>query len=64
MDHDAATTEIQALLASLKFSLSGESGIAASIEPTIGNVEESADNRNSRDALPDPRVLRRFQLMV
>jgi hypothetical protein len=64
MDHDAATAEIQALLASLKFSLSGEPDIAGSTEPAIISNQESPGARGSGDLVPDPRSLRRFQLMV
>ncbi|MDB5992286.1 MAG: hypothetical protein JWQ10_3689 [Herbaspirillum sp.] len=64
MDQELVAAEIQALLASLKASLSKESDSADSVQSSPVNTDLQSTQCLSQDALPNPRSLRRFLLMV
>lgn len=67
MEHDAVMAEMQALLASLKSTLSSEAGLdpAFDADPQKGGSSTGKQSRQlSGDLLPDCRSLRRYSLMV
>jgi hypothetical protein len=64
MNQDLITAEIQALLASLKASLSGNPVAIDGTTPESASIEKQESDRLQQDRLPDVRTLRRFLLMV
>jgi hypothetical protein len=64
MDHESMAAEIQALLTSLKSSLSGSAEVSNAVESLSTDSDGLSRQRLPQDFLPDHRALRRFQLMV
>ena len=64
MDQELVAAEIQSLLATLKATLSKESDSTYSAQSSPVNTDLQSTQCLSQDALPNPRSLRRFLLMV
>lgn len=64
MDQELVAAEIQSLLATLKATLSKESDLTDSAQSSPVNTDLQSTQRLTQDALPNPRSLRRFLLMV
>ncbi|RXZ38786.1 hypothetical protein D9O50_04615 [Oxalobacteraceae bacterium CAVE-383] len=66
MEHEVVLAEMQALLASLKSTLSEESGLESNVDagPPTKIPEDNQSRQISCDLLPDHRALRRFVLLV